>query len=131
TSIAVGGLGSAVAVLALTVDETDEAFANVYSTAVSLQNVVPRVPQRLLIALAAVVATAGALVIDLVQYQNFLFLLGSFFVPLFGVLLADWLLAGAGYSRRDVFEAPPLRIELVAAWLCGFALYQWLQPVGP
>ena len=27
------------------------------------------------------------------QYETFLFLLGSFFVPLFGVLLADWLLA--------------------------------------
>jgi len=131
TAIAVGGLASAVALLALTVDETDEAFANVYSTAVSLQNVLPRAPQRLLIALAAAAATVGALAINLVQYQAFLFLLGSFFVPLFGVLLADWLLAGARYSRRDVFEAPALRPELVAAWLCGFALYQWLQPVGP
>jgi nucleobase:cation symporter-1, NCS1 family len=131
TSVAVGGLASAVALLALTVDETDEAFANIYSTAVSLQNVVPRASQRLLIALGAVAATIGALVIDLVQYQNFLFLLGSFFVPLFGVLLADWLLAGAGYSPRDVFQAPALRPELVVAWLCGFALYQWLQPVGP
>ena len=131
TSVAVGGLASAVALLALTVDETDEAFANIYSTAVSLQNVVPRASQRLLIALGAVAATIGALVIDLVQYQNFLFLLGSFFVPLFGVLLADWLLAGAGYSPRDVFQAPALRPELIVAWLCGFALYQWLLPVGP
>jgi putative hydroxymethylpyrimidine transporter CytX len=131
TSVAVGGLASAVALLALTVDETDEAFANIYSTAVSLQNVVPRASQRLLIALGAVAATIGALVIDLVQYQNFLFLLGSFFVPLFGVLLADWLLAGAGYSPRDVFHAPALRPELIVAWLCGFALYQWLLPVGP
>ena len=131
TSVAVGGLASAVALLALTVDETDEPFANIYSTAVSLQNVVPRASQRLLIALGAVAATIGALVIDLVQYQNFLFLLGSFFVPLFGVLLADWLLAGAGYSPRDVFQAPALRPELIVAWLCGFALYQWLLPVGP
>jgi nucleobase:cation symporter-1, NCS1 family len=131
TSVAVGGLASAAALLALTVDETDEAFANVYSTAVSVQNVFPRASQRLLIALGAAAATLGALVIDLVQYQNFLFLLGSFFVPLFGVLLADWLLAGAGYSPRDVFQAPALRPELVVAWLSGFALYQWLQPVGP
>ena len=48
TSIAAGGLAAGLALLALTVDETDEAFANVYSTAVSLQNVLPRVPQRLL-----------------------------------------------------------------------------------
>ena len=35
------GLAAALAVLAVTVDETDEAFANIYSTAVSLQNLVP------------------------------------------------------------------------------------------
>ena len=131
TAIATGGAASAIALLALTVDETDEAFANVYSTAVSLQNVLPEVPQRLLILAAAAAATVGALVIDLVQYQPFLFLLGSFFVPLFGVLLGDWLLSGAHYSHDDVFSAPSVRPELVVSWLAGFALYQWLQPAGP
>ncbi len=131
TAIAAGGLASGLALLALTVDETDEAFANVYSAAVSLQNALPEVPQRLLILLAAGAATVGALVIDLVQYEPFLFLLGSAFVPLFGVLLADWLLAGRTYSRRDVFDGPTIRPELVLAWIAGFTLYQWLQPVGP
>jgi purine-cytosine permease-like protein len=117
--------------LALTVDETDEAFANVYSTALSLQNILPRAPQRLLIGLAATAATVGALLITWAEYETFLFLLGSFFVPLFGVLLADWLLAGARYTRTDVFEAPPIRPLMIAAWLAGFALYQWLHPTGP
>jgi len=131
TAIAAGGVASVVALLALTVDESDEAFANVYSTAVSLQNFLPRVPQRLLIAASAALATAGALIIDLRNYQTFLFLLGSFFVPLFGVLLADWLLAGRHYDRHDIFDAPELRAELVLAWVVGFCLYQWLSPVGP
>jgi nucleobase:cation symporter-1, NCS1 family len=131
TAIAAGGAASVVALLALTVDESDEAFANVYSTAVSLQNLLPQVPQRLLIAGSAALATAGALIIDLRNYQTFLFLLGSFFVPLFGVLLADWLLAGRHYDRHDIFDAPELRAELVLAWVAGFCLYQWLSPVGP
>ena len=38
-TVAAGGVGSFLALLALTVDETDEAFANVYSAAVSSQNV--------------------------------------------------------------------------------------------
>ena len=38
TAIAAGGAASVLALLALTVDESDEAFANVYSGAVSLQN---------------------------------------------------------------------------------------------
>ena len=129
-AVAAGGAASALALLAVTVDETDEAFANVYSTAVSLQNLVPRMPQRLLVVLAAATATIAAIAIDLVRYEDFLLLLGSFFVPLFGVLLADWLLAG-GYRERDVFGAPSFRAGPIAAWLAGFAFYQWLAPVGP
>jgi nucleobase:cation symporter-1, NCS1 family len=75
TAIAGGGFAAALALLALTVDETDEAFANVYSGAVSTQNLFPRVPQRLLISGAAVLATAGALAIDMRSYQRFLLLL--------------------------------------------------------
>ncbi len=131
TAIAAGGAASVLALLALTVDESDEAFANVYSGAVSLQNLVPRVPQRLLVAGFAATATVGALVIDLRNYQPFLYLLGSFFVPLFAVLLADWLLSGRHYEAARIFEAPGIRIEMVLAWLVGFGLYQWLYPQGP
>ncbi|HEY8773219.1 MAG TPA: cytosine permease [Gaiellaceae bacterium] len=131
TAIAGGGLAAALALLALTVDETDEAFANVYSAAVSVQNIATQVSQRLLIGGVAALATVGALVINLRQYQGFLYLLGSFFVPLFGVLLADWLLAGAHYTRERVFEAPAFRPAQIGAWLVGFGLYQWLLPQGP
>jgi putative hydroxymethylpyrimidine transporter CytX len=130
-AVAAGGLASALALLAVTVDETDEAFANVYSAAVSLQNLFPRVPQRALVAALAVVATAGALAVDLRSYEAFLLLLGSFFVPLFGVLLGDWLVAGARYSADDVFRAPASRPGLIVSWLAGFALYHWLHPSGP
>jgi putative hydroxymethylpyrimidine transporter CytX len=123
TAVAAGGLGSALALLALTVDETDEPFANVYSAAVSLQNLAPAAPQRVLVVAVSVVAAAGAIAIDLVQYQAFLFLLGSFFVPLFGVLAADFLL-GAG-------EPASVRWSGIASWSGGFALYQWIQPTGP
>ena len=85
-AIAGGGAAAALALLALTVDETDEAFANVYSSAVSTQNLAPRVSQRALIVGASVIATAGALAIDMRSYQRFLLLLGAVFVPLLGVL---------------------------------------------
>ena len=122
-AVAGGGVATALALLALTVDETDEPFANVYSAAVSLQNLLPRAPQRLLIVVVAVTATLGALTLDLVRYEAFLFLLGSFFVPLFGVLAADFLL-GAG-------PAVAVRWSGLGAWLAGFVLYHWIQPTGP
>jgi len=130
-AVVAAGFAAALAVLAVTVDETDEAFANIYSSAVSLQNLVPHVSQRVLIPVVSVAATGAALAFDLREYQSFLFLLGAFFVPLLGVLLAHWLLNGAHYSRDDVFEVPASRPALLLSWLLGFAVYQWLHPVGP
>jgi putative hydroxymethylpyrimidine transporter CytX len=130
-AVAAGGVGAVLALLAVTIDEADEAFANVYSAAVSTQNVLARVPQRALLVAATVVATAGALLLEIRDYEAFLYLLGSCFVPLFGVMLADWLVRGVRFSETDIFRAPPVRPVPVAAWLVGFALYQWLHPVGP
>jgi NCS1 family nucleobase:cation symporter-1 len=130
-AVVAGGFAAILALFALLVTETDEAFANTYSAAVSLQNLAPRMPQPLLIVLVTAAAVGGALVIDLVSYQSFLLLLGSVFVPLFAVLLADWLAAGRHYSPEAVFDAPSWRPGLIAAWIAGFALYQWLFPTGP
>ena len=126
TTVAAGGVGAILALLALTVDETDEAFANIYSTAVSLQNLVPRASQRWLIVGVATLATAISLAVNLTRYQQFLLLLGAFFVPLFGVLLADWLLAGRHYTREHIFGGPAWRPGMIAAWLVGFVLYEWI-----
>jgi putative hydroxymethylpyrimidine transporter CytX len=130
-AVVAGGFAAILALFALLVTETDEAFANGYSAAVSLQNLVPRAPQPLLIVLVMVAAVVGALTIDLVSYQTFLLLLGSVFVPLFAVLLADWLAAGRHYTSEDVFDAAAWRPGLIAAWVVGFGLYQWLFPTGP
>jgi NCS1 family nucleobase:cation symporter-1 len=130
-AVVAGGAAAALALFALLVTETDETFANVYSAAVSLQNFVPSAPQPLLIGAVTAVATVGALVVDLVAYQTFLLLLGSFFVPLFAVLLAHWLSVGRHYNPDDVFDAPTWRPGLVAAWIVGFVSYQWLHPTGP
>ena len=130
-AVASGGALALVVLLALTLAETDEAFANAYSGAVSLQNLVPQVPQRLLIALTTTIGTIGALTLALSSFQSFLFLLGSCFVPLFAVLLADWLASGRRYEPEDVFGQDQVRTGLVTAWIAGFVAYQWLSPTGP
>ena len=130
-AVAAGGALSILALLAVTVDESDEAFADIYSTAISLQNILTGVSQRLLIGAVSVAATVGALLIDLGNYLTFLYLLGSVFVPLLGVLLADWLLSGGHYRRDDIFEGPAVRLDQILAWIAGFALYQYLLPQGP
>ena len=130
-AIASGGALALVVLLALTIAETDEAFANAYSGAVSLQNLAPAVPQRLLIGLTTAIGTIGALTLELTSFQSFLFLLGSCFVPLFAVLLADWLVSGRQYVGAELLDAGPTRAGGLVAWAAGFAAYQWLSPTGP
>jgi nucleobase:cation symporter-1, NCS1 family len=127
---AAGGIAF-LALVAITIDESEKAFADIYSTAVSLQNFLPRMSQRLLITLVSAVATGLALTLNLGNYQDFLYLLGSFFVPLLGALVADWVVAGGRYTREHIFAGPGWRPIGLVSWVAGFALYQWLAPVGP
>src|SRR5918996_843383 len=63
-AVVAGGFAAILALFALLVTETDEAFANTYSAAASLQDLLPQAPQALLVTVVAATATAGALVVD-------------------------------------------------------------------
>ena len=128
--------GGWVALLLLLADETDNAFANIYSTAVSLQNIVPRARQRRLAVLIGAICFLVAVNVNVVQYESFLFLIGACFVPLFGILAADYFVV-----RRRLYQIPELYREggpywyrtgvnwwALAAWVVGFVIYQWIVP---
>lgn len=116
----------AVALGILLIDEVDEAFANVYSTTMSIQNIAPKLDRRVVAVAVGVLATLLAGLLDFGQYQSFLFLIGSVFVPLFAVAAADFLLVSR--QRWDVGESAPLRWRPVVAWAAGFVVYQLINP---
>ena len=64
--------------------------------------------------------------LDFGQYQAFLFLIGSVFVPLFAVAAVDFFAVSG--KRWDVSDRAPLRIAPVVAWACGFVAYQLVYP---
>lgn len=128
----IGALGlSFLPLLIILVDETDNAFANVYSTAVSLQNLAPRRRQFAFILGATALAMAGAWALAARNegigggYEYFLLLIGGLFVPLLGVVIADSFVVRRGaYARGDFFEAAPRwRWPAFASWIPGAALY--------
>src|SRR5687768_6904433 len=116
----------AIAIAILLVDEVDEVFANVYSTTMSVHNLLPRVDRRIIAVLIGVTATLLAGVFDLGQYQSFLFLIGSVFVPLYAVAAVDFLVVRR--QRWDVSGTARFRAAPVIAWACGFAAYQLVYP---
>ena len=112
----------------LLVGETHEAFADIYSAAVSSQNLFPRLHQRSVVVAVGIVAAVIAAFVTLGSYEAFLFLLGSVFVPLFAVLLADWV--AGGLRGRSSGDDPGLRPGMVLAWIAGFAVYHWIVAAG-
>jgi nucleobase:cation symporter-1, NCS1 family len=111
----------------LTVREVDQSFANVYSTAVSTQNITPRVDRRILCAVIGVVITALALAVDFTTYANFLYLIGSVFLPMFAVLIVDYFF-GAGRRGWNLAPDAPSRWLMLLPWLGGFVTYQLINP---
>ena len=119
--------------LVLVVRETDQSFANVYSTAMSIHNLLPRVDRRVLSGGVGVLVTLLALRIQEGEfyetYANFLYLIGAVFVPLLAVLAVDYFL-GAGRNGWNTAQDAPSRWLMLLPWALGFATYQFLAPAG-
>ena len=71
-------------------------------------------------------ATLIAGFLDFGQYQSFLFLIGSVFVPLFAVATVDFFAVSG--QRWDVSATARLRVVPVIAWAGGFVAYQLVYP---
>ena len=116
----------AIALFVLLVDEVDEAYANIYSTTMSAHNVIGHVDRRWISVAIGVLATVLALFVDLGNYTQFLYLIGSVFVPLFAVAIADFFVVSR--MRWDVSSTARFRWQPAVAWLCGFVAYQLVWP---
>jgi purine-cytosine permease-like protein len=119
--------------LALIVDEADNAFADVYSAAVSTQNILSHVSQKQLVIGFTALSTILAMVVSIQQYEVFLLLIGAIFVPLFGVVLTDYYIVRRGkYSEEMLYgRANSVRAPAIVAWASGALLSYMLSPLSP
>jgi len=66
-----------------------------------------------------VIGAALAIVIDIEQYESFLYAIGSVFAPLFAVLLADYFILG----RRQADDGLLVNWGAVIIWILGVVMY--------
>lgn len=129
--------GGWVAIVLILVDETDNAFADIYSAAVSSQNVLPKAKQWLLATAIGFVCFLLAAAVPITQYEGFLLLIGSVFVPLFGLLAADYfVLNRRNYQTTELYREPPARAKYwywlglnpiaLAVWIIGIFSYHYI-----
>jgi putative hydroxymethylpyrimidine transporter CytX len=123
--------------------EVDQSFANVYSTAVSIQNLVPRADRRMLTVGLGIITTVLALTFNMGDYASFLGLIGAVFVPMLGVLVVDFFVLSPvrgtisprtpqeGGNGWDLSLTAPSRWGMIAAWIIGFTTYQLINPGQP
>jgi len=121
-ALPVGSLAFAI----LAARELDQSFADVYSTAISIQNLRPLWDRRVLAGVITALTTAGALWLNIADYENFLTLLGSVFVPMSAVLIFDYFVGGRG--RWDLSAAARSRWAMLVPWAVGFVVYQLINP---
>lgn len=113
-SIAMTYFGS-VALLPLIADETDNAWADIYSTAMSIKNMFPGASGRKLVVAATIAGGALAFLFSPEAYEWFLLLIGGLFVPLSGAFISDFLL------KKD--KRRRIRPESLISWASGIATY--------
>jgi len=106
--------------------ELDQSFADVYSTAVSIQNLRPLLDRRVLALGIASLATVLALWTNIADYENFLVLIGSVFVPLSAVFIIDFFVLSHG--RWNLSPRAPRRLTMLVPWAAGFVAYQLINP---
>jgi putative hydroxymethylpyrimidine transporter CytX len=118
--------------LLLIVDEADNAFADVYSAAVSAQDIFSRLNQKHLVIGFAAASTVLATVVTIQNYEVFLLLIGAVFVPLFGVVLTDYyVVKRQKYAEHMMYGKKGIGWPAVSAWGMGILVNFIMSPLSP
>jgi putative hydroxymethylpyrimidine transporter CytX len=120
--------------LILLVDEADNAFADVYSAAVSTQTIIRKIKQHYLIISFTILSIILSMSISIADYETFILLIGAVFVPLFGVVLSDYyIVKHRRYTPSMLYGRDTLKIgyPAIAAWSAGVLLYYLLSSLSP
>lgn len=108
------GLPALLIVILSTVTTT---FLDVYSAVMSTWNLKAKISRSRLILAYTALGTGLALFFPMEHYQNFLYMIGSFFAPVFSVVLVDYFLYRADRSGS------PFNTEGLVAAACGVFTY--------
>lgn len=100
-------------------------FLDAYSAGVTFLNLLPKLPEKAVAVLMAVIGTILAILVPIVQYENFLYAIGSVFAPMFAVLFTDYFIIK---KYQTVQEELLLNWGAVLVWLMGIVLYYTLIP---
>ncbi|HET8794416.1 MAG TPA: cytosine permease [Nitrososphaeraceae archaeon] len=118
--------------LVLIVDEIDNVFANIFSSAMSFKNIYNKINYKYLVIFFTGLGVLLANLIPIQQYENFLLIIGALFAPLFAIVLTDYYVVRKRQIMVENFyeQANKVRASSFFAFLVGCITYLILSPIS-
>jgi len=115
------GLGI-IALVIVVLSTVTTTFLDVYSAGVSIENLNKKANEKTGALVVCILGTLLAIFVPMSQYENFLYLIGSAFAPLFAILFSEYYFFG----KKDA--SSNINIKNIILWAIGFAGYRFLMP---
>lgn len=109
------GIAALVTVILATVTTT---YLDVHSAAESLKHIYDKWDSRVLGVVISLLGLGIAIITPIEQYQNFLYWIGSVFVPMASIMIADY------FFNKNTVKTEGLNVINALLWLVGFGIYR-------
>ena len=118
--------------LVLIVDEVDNVFANIFSSAMSFKNIYNKINYKYLVIFFTALGVLLANLIPIQQYESFLLIIGALFAPLFAIVLTDYYIIRRGKISVEKFYEKTNRVKISSflAFIVGSITYFILSPIS-
>ena len=117
------GLGAA-ALIILILSTVTTTFLDAWSAGISAESLSKKLNGKRIAMIVTVIGTVGAVLFNMDDITNFLYLIGSVFAPMIAVQIADYFIL-----RNKKGTDRPFEWVSVVCWLIGFVIYRFLMRV--
>lgn len=116
------GLGI-VGLLIIVLSTVTTTFLDAYSAGISGESVFKKINGKYVAVVATIVGILGAIFLPLYDITDFLYLIGSVFVPMIAIQIADFFILKNDFSKKNIC------ITNALVWVVGFVVYRLLMKV--
>lgn len=93
-------------------------FLDIYSAGISFLNIIPKLNERKIGLIMTIIGTIVALLVQMENYEGFLYAIGSVFAPLFAILISDYFVL-----KRRLEKDVLINIKSIIVWVIGIIIY--------
>ena len=114
------GVGALVIVIFSTVTTT---FLDAYSAGVSMESISAKIKEKPAAVVVCITGVFLAVFASIVQFEEFLYFIGSVFAPMTAILITDYFVLKKDNSIKKA------DFTNIVIWICGFVLYRAMMRI--